>query len=105
MATSGVWSVARSLAGRRPRFESQRGTAMTGRTLKIAAVCMALFAVILVNNRLGLVQGQLKKTPGEGFAAVPGLKGGQDVFGLTIPCRAGGSRCRMAFAPIRGRHG
>lgn len=58
---------------------------MKRRTLKIAAVCMALFAVILVNNRLGIVQGQQKKTPGEGFAAIPGLKGGQDVFGPYDP--------------------
>src|SRR6266446_824968 len=58
---------------------------MKAPTLKIAAVCLALLAVILVNNRLGLVQGQQKKTPGEGFAAVPGLKGGQDVFGPYDP--------------------
>ena len=58
---------------------------MTGRALKIAAVCIALFAVILVNNRLDIVQGQQKKTPGEGFAAIPGLKGGQDVFGPYDP--------------------
>src|SRR5687768_6954536 len=58
---------------------------MKGRTLTIAAVCIALFAVILVSNRLGIVEGQQKKTAGEGFAAVPGLKGGQDVFGPYDP--------------------
>ena len=58
---------------------------MKERTLKIAAVCMALLAVILVSNRVGVVRGQQKKTPGEGFAAVPGLKGGQDVFGPYDP--------------------
>jgi hypothetical protein len=58
---------------------------MKERTLKIAVACIALLAVILVSNRLGLVQGQQKKAPGEGFAAVPGLKGGQDVFGPYDP--------------------
>ena len=46
---------------------------------------MVIFAVFLVTNRLGPVEGQQKKTPGEGFAAVPGLKGGQDVFGPYDP--------------------
>src|SRR6266496_4158987 len=58
---------------------------MRGQTLKTAAVCIAVFAGILVNNRLGVVEGQQKKTPGEGFAAIPGLKGGQDVFGPYDP--------------------
>jgi len=58
---------------------------MNRRTLKIAAICTALLAVILVSNRMGVLQGQQKKTPGEGFAAVPGLKGGQDVFGPYDP--------------------
>ena len=57
----------------------------TGRTLKIAAACIAVFSVILVSNRLGIVQGQQTKAPGEGFAAIPGLKGGQDVFGPYDP--------------------
>jgi len=61
---------------------------MTGQTLKIAAVCTALIAVILVNNRLGLVQGQQKKTPGAGFAAVPGLKGGRTCFGPYDPVQS-----------------
>src|SRR5467141_3044856 len=59
---------------------------MKRRTLKIAAaVSMALLAFIMVNIRLGTVQGQQKKTPGQGFAAIPGLKGGQDVFGPYDP--------------------
>src|SRR3954470_7615224 len=58
---------------------------MTGRTLKLAAACAGLFAVVVANNRPAVVQGQQKKTPGEGFAAVPGLKGGQDVFGPYDP--------------------
>ena len=48
---------------------------MTRRALKIAAACTTLFTVVLVGNRLGTIQGQQKTTPGEGFAAVPGLKG------------------------------
>jgi hypothetical protein len=58
---------------------------MRVRILKIATVCMMLLAMILASNRLGMVLGQQKKTPGEGFAAVPGLKGGQDVFGPYDP--------------------
>ena len=58
---------------------------MKGRTLKIGAVSMVLLAVILVSNQFGIVRGQQKKTPGDGFAAVPGLKGGQDAFGPYDP--------------------
>ena len=58
---------------------------MKSGTVKLAAVCIALLAAVLVSNRIGMVQGQQKKTPGEGFAAVPGLKGGQDVFGPYDP--------------------
>src|SRR5690348_3324434 len=58
---------------------------MKGRTLKIAAVSVAFLAVIVVSNRLGIVQGQQKKTPGEGLAAVPGQKGGEDLFGPYDP--------------------
>jgi hypothetical protein len=52
--------------------------------LKIAAVCVALLALVLISNRLGIVQGQQQMRPGAGFAAVPG-KGGQDVFGPYDP--------------------
>ena len=58
---------------------------MNGRTLQIAAVCMAVFAVTLVGCGTGTVQEQQEQVPGEGFAAVPGLKGGQDVFGPYDP--------------------
>ena len=58
---------------------------MTGRTLKFAAISMAFVAGMLVNGKIGTVLGQQKKTPGEGFAAVPGLKGGHDVFGPYDP--------------------
>ena len=55
------------------------------RLMKIAAVCIALSAVILLSNRMGTVEGQQKRTPGQGFAAVPGLKGVQDAFGPYDP--------------------
>ena len=64
---------------------------MNGRTLKIAALCIAVSAVtFFVTNRLGGVQGQQsaqvqQMTPGTGFAAIPGMKGGQDVFGPYDP--------------------
>ena len=54
---------------------------MTGRTFKIAALVVAFAAGMLVSNRLGVVEGQQKKTAGDGFAAVPGAKGSHDVFG------------------------
>ena len=57
---------------------------MTGRTKRIAAFVGAI-AFIVVSNRVGVIEGQRKATPGEGFAAVPGLKGGQDVFGPYDP--------------------
>ena len=56
---------------------------MKARTLTVA-VCTAMVAGILIGNQLA-VSGQQKKTPGEGFAAVPGLKGGHDVFGPYDP--------------------
>ena len=49
-------------------------------TVTMAAVLTTLLAV-----GIGIVHGQQKKTPGEGFAAIPGLKGGQDVFGPYDP--------------------
>ena len=60
---------------------------MKKRTLKIAAVCLALFGgILLVNCGPGVVEGQQdEEGPGEGFAAVPGLKGGHDVFGPYDP--------------------
>src|SRR6266550_650080 len=55
------------------------------RTLTIAAVSLAFVAGMLVTDGLGIVEGQQKKNPGEGFAAVPGVKGGHDVFGPYDP--------------------
>lgn len=45
--------------------KSRGGTEMKERTLKIAAVCIALLALILVSSRLGIVHGQQKNAPGE----------------------------------------
>jgi hypothetical protein len=56
---------------------------MKARTLTVA-VCSAMVAGILIGNQFS-ISGQQKKTPGEGFAAVPGLKGGHDVFGPYDP--------------------
>ena len=71
------------------------------RTLTIAAVSLAFFAGMLVTDGLGIVEGQQKKNPGEGFAAVPGLKGGQDVFGPYDPVqnwpRPLGRACRTTM--------
>jgi len=61
---------------------------MKGRTLTIGVVFIALIAVFLfMNSRQGTVtvEGQQTHAPGTGFAAVPGLKGGQDVFGPYDP--------------------
>ena len=56
---------------------------MKKETLRVGAACVGLVAVVLVTNRLNIVEGQQK--PGAGFAAVPGLKGGHDVFGPYDP--------------------
>ncbi len=53
--------------------------------LRLGVFGMAILAVLLVSNRVGVLQGQMKKTAGEGFAAVPGQKGGEDVFGPYDP--------------------
>lgn len=56
---------------------------MSKRILVIGAICAAFVGGLVLNNYLSGVQGQMK--PGTGFAAVPGLKGGQDVFGPYDP--------------------
>src|SRR5260370_34874477 len=61
------------------------GMEMKRETLKLALIGMALLAIVLVSNQLGVLQGQVKKVPGEGFAAVSGQKGGEDVFGPYDP--------------------
>jgi len=50
---------------------------------KILVFCVTLLAVALISNYIGVVRGQMKA--GAGFAAVPGLKGGQDTFGPYDP--------------------
>jgi 6-bladed beta-propeller len=55
------------------------------RLLKIGAVCAGLLAVALLSNWLGVVRGQQQKRPGDGFAVMPGAKGGQDPFGPYDP--------------------
>jgi hypothetical protein len=52
---------------------------MSKRMRTIAAVCATVLVIILLGTRLDRVQGQ--QAPGAGFAAIPGLKGGQDIFG------------------------
>ena len=56
---------------------------MSKRMLAIPAVCVGLLAILAAGCAGGGVQGQEGEgmLPGEGFAAVPGLKGGQDIFG------------------------
>ncbi len=59
---------------------------MKRRSLKVVGVCMATCAAVFVAGCTGTVEGQEEGyMPGEGFAAVPGLKGGQDVFGPYDP--------------------
>ena len=59
---------------------------MTARALKIAALCVVVsVTTLLVTDWLGTVEGQQASVPGAGFAAVPGQKGGQDVFGPYDP--------------------
>ena len=52
---------------------------MKRRVVTIPAILAGFLVIFLMGNRLGRVQGQAK--PGDGFAAIPGLKGGQDMFG------------------------
>ena len=57
---------------------------MSKRVMANAAVCAGLLAILAVGCAGGGVQeqaGEEGMLPGEGFAAVPGLIGGQDVFG------------------------
>ena len=53
---------------------------MTARTRLVAAICFGLLAIIGSGTWLDPAQGQ-QAPPGTGFAAIPGLKGGQDIFG------------------------
>src|SRR5687768_11939311 len=84
-----------------PHLTRVRRHSMNKRTLQIGAAVVILLAVAFVfTNRTGTVEGQepgspprvsqrggveQRTAPGYGFAAVPGLKGGQDVFGPYDP--------------------
>jgi 6-bladed beta-propeller len=59
---------------------------MTAPTRLVAAMCFGLLTIVVSGNWLDRVQGQ-QPPPGTGFAAVPGLKGGQDIFGPYEPVR------------------
>ena len=57
---------------------------MNKRILTVGAIAVVLVAVLVVGNRLSRVEGQEgpeEAVAGAGFAAIPGLKGGQDIFG------------------------
>jgi len=58
---------------------------MSARTSKVAALFVVGIAGIVVGSLLQPLEGQQRRTPGEGFAAVPGLKGGHDAFGPYDP--------------------
>jgi hypothetical protein len=69
------------------------------------AILIGFIAFIVVSNRVGVIEGQRKNTPGEGFAAVPGLKGGHDVFGRTTRSRTGRDRWGRVFPTTTGGPG
>ena len=52
---------------------------MNRRSLTIAAVCAGFLVIVLLAGQMGSAQGQ--HAAGAGFAAIPGVKGGQDIFG------------------------
>ncbi|SVC84321.1 uncharacterized protein METZ01_LOCUS337175, partial [marine metagenome] len=52
---------------------------MNKRILTVATVCVVLLVVIWLKNGTDTVSGE--QVPGEGFAAVPGLRGSQDIYG------------------------
>jgi peptidylamidoglycolate lyase len=58
---------------------------MTRRARTMAAVGAGLLAAVVLGQRTDRVQGQ--QQPGAGFAAVPGQKGGQDIYGPYEPVR------------------
>jgi hypothetical protein len=58
---------------------------MNNRILVIGAIVAAFVGGAILSNYLGVAQGEQPVEPGAGFAAVPGLKGGQDVFGPYDP--------------------
>ena len=53
---------------------------MTARTRVVTAICLGVLTIVVSGSWLDRVQGQ-QAPAGAGFAAVPGLKDGQDIFG------------------------
>jgi len=49
------------------------------RVVTIFSICASLMVIALLGSRMSTAQEQ--PVPGAGFAAIPGLKGGQDAFG------------------------
>ena len=62
---------------------------MSKRTLTITAIALGLVVIVFVGTRMGQVEGQQvsgsEELPGAGFAAIPGLEGGQDIWGPYEP--------------------
>src|SRR3990170_3074285 len=58
---------------------------MKRRMAVILAICAGFLVAFLIGSGMGPVQGQSKL--GEGFAAIPGMKGGQDIYGPYEPVR------------------
>jgi peptidylamidoglycolate lyase len=52
---------------------------MSKRVLAVGAFCVGLAAAMLLDTVLSRVEAQ--QAPGAGFAAIPGQKGGQDIYG------------------------
>ena len=85
---------------------------MSKRILTVGAVGVALLVVVLL-GRMGSVEGQeegQEQVPGAGFAAIPGLKGGQDIFGpyeavpnWPRPMCSWRSTCELNFALLSFR--
>jgi hypothetical protein len=54
---------------------------MTRRNVTLAAIGAGLLLSLYLTTRVAPVEGQEEREPGAGFAAIPGLEGGQDIFG------------------------
>jgi len=79
---------------------------MTARTRVVTAICLGVLTIVVSGSWLDRVQGQ-QAPAGAGFAAVPGLKDGQDIFGPYDVVRNWPKPCRTACPTTRssrGRH-
>jgi hypothetical protein len=74
---------------------------MNKRALQFGIVCIAVLAGALISNWLGVVRGQSKTKPGEGFAAIP-MKGGQDTFGPYDPVENWRKELAAAYPEEKG---